>query len=39
MNPDPKPFSWRPIVAGGLICGVLDINAEVANRALELSVA
>jgi hypothetical protein len=27
MNPDPKPFSWRPIVAGGLICGVLDINA------------
>ena len=27
MNPDPPPFSWRPIVAGGLICGVLDINA------------
>lgn len=27
MNPDPQPFSWRPIVAGGLICGVLDINA------------
>lgn len=27
MNPNPKPISWRPIVAGGLICGVLDINA------------
>ena len=27
MNPGPPSFSWRPIVAGGLICGVLDINA------------
>lgn len=27
MNPDAQPFSWRPIIAGGLICGVLDINA------------
>ncbi len=27
MNPASPPFSWRPIIAGGLICGVLDINA------------
>jgi len=25
------PPAWRPIVAGGLICGVLDINAAFLN--------
>lgn len=27
MKTQPQPFSWRPVVAGGLACGVLDISA------------
>lgn len=34
MNPDPKPFAWRPVVAGGLACGVLDISAAFLNAYL-----
>lgn len=43
MNPEPAAVSssraWRPILAGGLACGVLDISAAFTNAWLANGVA